>query len=336
MRHDAHRTLAPARPSVLVAVAIAVAGGTWVMAGHTAPEAGQATEPRTARPLPDGAEAWSLFGEPLVPPTPSPEALANLSAQLDEARAALARAPNDPDALIWVGRRLAYLGRYREAIATFTDGVARHPNDPRMLRHRGHRYLTVREFDLAKADLAGAAILVDGRADEIEPDGQPNARNTPTSTLQSNIWYHLGLARYVSGDFAAAAEAYRACLTVSKNPDMQVATTYWAYLTLRRLGHDEEATRLLAPIAADMDIIENHAYHRLLLAYKSASGVDALLDGTAGLDRATTAYGVGGWHFVSGRKDDAARAWRVAREAGSWASFGAIAAEADLFRVGRE
>lgn len=300
----------------------------------TASEA-QAAGPRATRPLPKGAEAWSLFGEPLVPPTPAPEALARLHAQLHEARAALERQPNDPDALIWVGRRLAYLGRYREAIDTFTDGIGRHPRDARMLRHRGHRYLTVREFELAAIDLAKAAALVAGREDEIEPDGQPNARNTPTSTLQSNIWYHLGLARYVSGEFAAADDAFRSCLAVSTNPDMLVATTYWAYLTLRRLGRDAAAAELLAPITPEMDIIENHTYHRLLLAYKHGSGVDDLLKGaTEGLDRATTAYGVGAWHFVSGRQTDAVRAWRTARQAGSWASFGAMAAEAELFRLG--
>lgn len=321
------------RPSPARRLRVAV-GVLVVLCAAASPLAGQSTE-RPTRPLPEGAEAWSLFGEPLVPPTPSAEALASMHAQLHEARAALEREPGNPDALIWVGRRLAYLGRYREAIATFSDGVARHPNDARMLRHRGHRYLTIRRFDLAKADLARAAAMVEGRADEVEPDGQPNARNQPTSTLQSNIWYHLALARYVSGEFDAAADAYRACFGVSKNPDMQVATTYWWYLTLRRLGRDEEAARLLEPITEGLDVIENHTYHRLLLAYKRGAGVDDLLKSApAGLERATTAYGVGAWHFVSGRHDQAARTWRAAREAG-WASFGALAAEADLFRLER-
>ena len=133
-----------------------------------------------------------------------------------------------------MGRRVAYLGRYREAIEHFSDGVEKHPNDARMYRHRGHRYITVRELPKAIADLAKAAQLIEGKADQVEPDGQPNARNTPTSTLNTNIYYHLGLAHYLSGDFDRRPAQYRRCLAFSKNPDMLVATTYWYYLTLTR------------------------------------------------------------------------------------------------------
>ena len=113
---------------------------------------------------------------------------------------------NDADALIWLGRRTAYLGRYREAIQIFSDGIARHPTDARMLRHRGHRYLTVRELDRAIVDFEKAVELMAGQPDAIEPDGLPNARNIATGTLHSNVWYHLALGYYLQGDFSRAAE----------------------------------------------------------------------------------------------------------------------------------
>ena len=47
--------------------------------------------------------------------------------------------------------------------------------------------------------------------------------------------------------------------------DLLVATSHWLYMTLRRLGRDDEARQVLKPIHADMYIIENHSYHRLLL-----------------------------------------------------------------------
>ena len=75
-----------------------------------------------------------------------------MEAELADAVAAWEKDRSDADALIWVGRRTAYLGRYREAIGIFSDGIARHPADARMYRHRGHRYLTVREIDQAIAD----------------------------------------------------------------------------------------------------------------------------------------------------------------------------------------
>ena len=117
--------------------------------------------------------------------------------------------PNNADNLVWLGRRTAYIGNYKEAIKIFTEGAEKFPKDARFYRHRGHRFITIRCFDDAIKDFETAAKLVKGKADEIEPDGLPNARNIPTSTLQSNIFYHLGLAYYVKGDFANALKAYQ-------------------------------------------------------------------------------------------------------------------------------
>lgn len=89
---------------------------------------------------------------------------------------------------------MAYLGDYKQAIKIFTEGSVKFPKDARFYRHRGHRFITIRCFDEAIRDFETAAKLVKGKEDEIEPDGLPNARNIPTSTLQSNIFYHLGLA----------------------------------------------------------------------------------------------------------------------------------------------
>ena len=122
-------------------------------------------------------EATSLLGKPLVSPDPAPDVKARMEADLAAARAALKKTPNDPDALIWVGRRTAYLGRHREAIDIFSDGVKRFPSDARFLRHRGHRYITVREFDRAIADLEKAAALVAGK-----PPGSARTSSRPSAT----------------------------------------------------------------------------------------------------------------------------------------------------------
>ncbi len=154
-------------------------------------------------------EAVSLLGKPLVSAPPIGELKTRLEADLAKAQADYDRDPSSADAAIWLGRRLAYLGRFREAIDAYTRGIERHPNEPRLYRHRGHRYITIRKFDLAIADLRLAAQLTAGRPDEIEPDGAPNKAGIPRSTMQSNIWYHLGLAQYLSGDFNAALASYR-------------------------------------------------------------------------------------------------------------------------------
>jgi len=306
--------------------------------------AGCAGHGRTPAPAPPPAvaepEAVSLFGEPLVPAPLSVETRRNHEARLLEARTDFESDPHDPEAVIWLGRRTAYLGRYREAIAVYTRGIEEHPAYAQLYRHRGHRFITLRQFDRAIADLGRAASLIAGTPDEIEPDGLPNARNTPTSTSHSNIWYHLGLAHYLTGDLEQALGCYRECLSFSKNPDMLCATTYWLYLTLRRLGRSEEAAQALGPIHADMDIIENRSYHRLLMMYRGQLDARAVLREARGdrssVDFATVGYGIGSWYLAEGERRGALGLFREVRRASSWAAFGHIAAEADLRRLGEK
>jgi tetratricopeptide (TPR) repeat protein len=281
-------------------------------------------------------EATSLLGEPLYRPDVTGETLATYRANLDAALAARDANPDDPDAWVWVGRRLAYLGRYGDAIETFTDGAERWPDDPRFLRHRGHRLITTRQLEEAEADLSAAWALIEasGARDEIEPDGLPNARGTPVSTLHSNVRYHLGLARWLRGDFTGAAEGWGADVEAAVNPDMLVASSYWLWLSLKRLGQDDEAAAVLAPIDADLDIIENTAYHRLLMLFSGElTEADLIGSGEDALQNTTTAFGVAAWHLVNGRADRARGMFEaIVGGGGPWAAFGYIAAEAELSR----
>jgi tetratricopeptide (TPR) repeat protein len=293
-----------------------------------------------AQPATRQSEARSLFGEPLYPPDLAPAQKAKLEADLAEAQAAYDKQPGDVERTVWVGRRLAYLGRYRDAIAVFTKGLQRHPKSAELYRHRGHRYITLREFDRAIADFEAAVPLIKGQPDAIEPDGAPNAHNKPRSTLQSNIWYHLGLAHYLKGDFARAVPAYLEGMKVSAvNDDMLVATTDWLYMTYRRMGRTQEAQALLTPIREQMDILENTAYHRRLLMYKGMVPPASLLQGKVGgstlpdgVQLATQGYGVGNWYLYTGDVAKAREVFEQLRKGGSWAAFGYIAAEADLQR----
>ena len=294
------------------------------------------TRPRAIVPK-SSVEAISLLGDSLRRPTPDSAALVRMETQLAEARRESAARPNDPEALIWVGRRTAYLGRFNEAIEIFTDGVRRFPSDARMYRHRGHRYISVRRFDDAIADLRHAASLTAGKPDEVEPDGQPNARNIPIGSLQSNIWYHLALAHYLKGDFDSSARAARSGIQTSNNPDRLVSQTHWLYMALRRAGKNDEAAAALIPIRDDFDVIENGNYYRLLRMYQagvSAAVMDsALTAGVRSASDASLAYGLANWFLYSGDTTRAFRAYEQLVAGGQWAAFGYIAAEADLARL---
>ena len=280
-------------------------------------------------------EATSLLGTPLVSAPPTGETKVRLEADLAKAKADYDRDPASADAAIWLGRRLAYLGRYRDAIDAFTQGMARHPNEARLYRHRGHRYITIRRFDLAVSDLGRASQLVAGKPDEVEPDGAPNKAGIPRSTLQSNIWYHLGLAQYLSGDFAGALASYREGMKVSRvNDDMLVATSDWLYMTLRRLKRDEEARQVLEPVREQMDVLENGAYHARLLMYKGLRTPESVLNlNTADdIQIATEGYGVGNWYLVNGDRARAKEVFDRVLAGKAWTAFGFIAAEADVKR----
>jgi tetratricopeptide (TPR) repeat protein len=278
-------------------------------------------------------EATSLSGKPLTRiALPDQQ---KLEANLALAEKELAANPKNPDAIIWVGRRLGYLWRYQDAIKMFSRGIAEHPNDPRMYRHRGHRYITVRRFDDAIQDFEKAAALIKGQRDEIEPDGQPNPAGKPRTTLHFNIWYHLGLAYYLKGDYEKALSAYNECMKVSNNDDALTATSDWLWMTLMRLNRKAQADQVLTRITPKMDILENTSYHRRLLMYKGVEKPESLLDPAKadGLTLATQGYGVGNWYLVTGNRERAKETFEKVVSGSNWSAFGYIAAEADLQRM---
>ena len=275
-----------------------------------------------------------MLGRPLYA-TPPAEDRPKFEAELESARGRLALHPNDPEEIVWVGRRLAYLWRMTEAIDVFTKGIAAHHKYAPLYRHRGHRYITIREFAKAQADFEKAAALIKGKPDEIEPDGAPNPAGQPRSTLQFNIWYHLGLAYYLQGNYAKAYDAYVECMKVSNNDDAVAATSDWTWMTLMRLNRQADAAKVLERITTKMDILENASYHRRLLMYKGLEKPESLLD-TAKADDTTIAtqgYGVGNYYFVTGNPAMAREVFTKVTSGAGWNAFGYIAAEADLRRM---
>ena len=286
---------------------------------------------------PCGAEAVSVTGKALPPLPIAADRRPVLEANLARAAAEFAARTDDADAIIWLGRRTAYLNCFREAIAIFSRGIERHPEDIRLYRHRGHRYVTLREFDKAVADLEKAARLIEEKRlpDQVEPDGDPNPQNVPTSTSHFNVYYHLGLARYLQGDFEGATRAYRECMKYSqRSDDRLVATSDWLYMTLRRRGQAEEAAAVLVPITAKLEVLENKAYWNRLLMYKGEKRPEELLGPKDDpVDLATYGYGVANWHLYNGERERAREIFEKVVAGPQWNAFGYVAAEVELARL---
>jgi len=281
--------------------------------------------------LPPGVEAFDWQGRPLTAPPLADAARAGHEADLAAAEAVLAARPNDVTAIVWVGRRLGYLGRFREAIAIYTRGLALHPGHPELLRHRGHRWITVREFARAEQDLAAAAAACRSIADAVEPDGQPEPGRPPHGTLHYNVHYHLGLARFLLGDFAGAERAWLDCLAVVGNDESRVAVTHWLWCVRMRQGNRAGAAAVVAPIRADLDVVENRSYHQLCRLYRGDLRTEDLRP-AAGSAGAAMAFGLAHHRLVAGDHARALAALRDLAEQPGWAAFGVIAAGAELGR----
>ncbi|MEM1001976.1 MAG: tetratricopeptide repeat protein [Bacteroidota bacterium] len=242
--------------------------------------------------------------------------------------------PDDADALIWYGRRSAYLGNYNDAIEIFAVGIEKHPEDARMYRHRGHRYISTRQYDKAIIDFEKAVILIKNQEDQIEPDGLPNSRNIPLSTLHGNIWYHLGLAYYLKNDMDNALRAFSNREVTEKYDDNIVSGGHWLYMILSRQGKTEEAKAAIEKVNLDMDIIENMSYHQMCLFYKELiPESDLKVDDPKSSSSNVLTYGLGNWYLY--KKQDTLKAkkyYAQLLENGNKYSFAYLAAESDWKR----
>lgn len=241
------------------------------------------------------------------------------------ARLKLSADPKNIDLVIALGQAQAKTWHYTAAIETYSKGIRIAPKDARLYRHRGHRYISTRQFDKAVADLEKAAKLNDGDFD---------------------IWYHLGLAHYLRGDFRKAADAYQRCYAVAQarrdsapadaegRDDSLIAISDWLYMTLRRLGNDAEAAKLLELITPGMKVKENTSYYDRLLMYKGLKSEADLVnvEKATDLEIATVGYGIGNWHLYNGDRAGAETYFRKIVSGKYWPAFGFIAAETELSR----
>lgn len=285
-----------------------------------------------------GPVVVSLLGKSYYEPKRSEKTQARLDSNLAVAKRNWETDASE-DNYIWYARRLGYLSRFQESVDVMTEGLSKFPSSAKLYRHRGHRYISMRQFDKALEDLTKANSLAPEAPLEIEPDGVPNKINTPLSSLQFNIRYHLALAYYLKGDFASAETVYLDCMRVSDNDDLKVATADWLYMTYRRQGKTEEATALLNSVITDsMKIVENESYYNRCLMYQGKLKPEDLMQVSiadldqAALTMATQGYGVGNWYLYNGDAEQAKRVFEQVTAGEYFAAFGFIASEAELAR----
>lgn len=228
------------------------------------------------------------------------------------AERALAADPSNVDRIIQLGIAQSGVRQFREAIETFTRGLVIAPEHPVLYRWRGHRYLSVREFDRAMDDLL---------------------RGNRLDSTNYGIWYHLGIVRYARGDFNGAADAFQHAQPRAPDAGELAGATDWLWMSLSRAGRTAEALAMLDRRPDSLPV--NNAYAQRLRLYRGAIGPDEVITpaDTTDVAIATLSYGVGNWYLVRG---DTARArdWfgRSVRS-GGWPGFGFIISEVELRRL---
>jgi tetratricopeptide (TPR) repeat protein len=245
-----------------------------------------------------------------------------------KADAALAADPGNVALMIAAGRARDGVLQYKEAIDFYSRAIAAAPSDVRGYRFRGHRYISTRQIPEAVRDLERARILAPASFD---------------------VAYHLGLAYFLAGEFAKAADEYgrclgskeeaalpegwRSCAAAAASDDDRVAITDWRYRALRRAGKHGPAAQSLGSIVEGMAVKENAAYYQALLFYKGLRSEDDVLAPKTLQDNTfvTTAFGAANFYLAEKREADACRLLRaIVADDLHWNGFGYIAAETEL------
>jgi tetratricopeptide (TPR) repeat protein len=229
------------------------------------------------------------------------------------AQAAVQADPRNVDRIIALGIAQSNARQYREAIETFSAGLKVAPDHPLLYRWRGHRYLSVREFDRAEQDFTRGMQL--------------------DSTIYG-ILYHLGIIRFARGDFASAADLFTRALPRAPDAGELAASTDWLWMSLMRGGKPAEAAALLQ--RRPDSLATTNQYRQRLRLYRGEIAPDAVFTAadTGDVAIATLGYGLGNWYLVRG--DTArARSWfERAVQSGGWPGFAFIMSEVELRRLG--
>ena len=228
------------------------------------------------------------------------------------AEAALAADPRNVERLIQLGVAQSGARQFREAIETFTKGLAIAPNNPMLYRWRGHRYLSVRELDKAMEDLTKGNRL---------------------DSTNYGVLYHLGIVRFARGDFAGAAAAFERAQPRAPDAGELAGATDWLWMSLSRAGKAAEAKAMLDRRPDSLPV--NNAYTQRLRLYRGLISPDQVITAadTSDVAVATLSYGIGNWYLVRG---DTARAlgwFERSVGSGGWPGFGFILSEVELRRL---
>ena len=274
-------------------------------------------------------EGMSFAGTPLYRNDMDADLLREMEARMEplEARDSLTE-----DEYIELGALYIAANRFRDSIGLYSRGIEEHPDSFKLRRHRGHRYINLRELENAIVDLREAVRLIGTEhADVLEY----NADGAPTGTYEHWTWYHIGLYNYLHGNWEQAAAAYRTCIETATTNQTRVGATDWLYSALRKNGLHEEAETAIAAIPVDIDTNREHPYFKRVMMYKGELTPSDLVDidkpssQWTGFD-VTAGYGIANWFAAEGDQATADMILGKIVETPFWNSWAYVVTDREL------
>jgi tetratricopeptide (TPR) repeat protein len=232
--------------------------------------------------------------------------------QVAEARRKSDAEPKNVALLIALGDAHAAVLNHREAIKIYDRAFELDKGNALLYQQRGHRFLSIRHFDQARADLE-KAVGMDAKL--------------------AGAWYYLGVLDYVAGRFDRAASDFEKNLALQDGDVAKgIGTVDWLYMSYRRGKQDEKAKLLLERVTPDLKIEGNpRLYFNRLLFYKGLKKEDEIVAAAGSdIERTTLLYGIGNFHLYSGDKARARSSFERAVATEAWNGLAFIAAENDL------
>ncbi len=236
------------------------------------------------------------------------------------------------DDFILIGRQLVASNRFSKTIENYSQGLVMYPNSFKLLRHRGHRYINLRQLDKAIADLSKAEELIRLQPDvwEYDPAGKPSA------TYQHQIWYHIGVYHFLNRNYLKSATAFEKCLAAAHEGNNIAGASDWLYNAYQRSGQKDKLENILKPFTLDFAIEDKeYPYFRRLLFYKGLITQQQLVDVSKPIDQMTLSevtklYGMANWFAYQGDLVKASEIYNLVVQSKEWPGFAVASAEKDL------
>ena len=285
----------------------------------------KAEQATTPEPSP---EAFSFAGKSLYSKPPAPKALAKSDSSIATIKS---KGELTEDDYVEMGKQLVGTARYKQAVENFTEGLAKFPNSYKLLRNRGHRYITLRELEKSIADLTKGEELIRTEPDVMEfgLDGKP------TATVRHQIWYHIGVYHYLKKDYAKSAAAFEQAVATGGDLKNVVGASDWLYNCYQRINEKEKSIALLKPITPESDTDRENPYFRRIMLYKGVITPEELMNvkmapDSMSVQDVTKMYGLANWYSYKGDQTTARTLYGTILKSDAWPGFAYAAAEIEL------